>query len=88
MDVPTLIRFLGGNYTGEYRDSKATIKALKNVKCNKKVIEDLQRLLEKGCPNNMNASLSHAHFLDFLKYRNHASIDNTIDKYEDNEQRR
>ena len=36
LEIPTLIRFLGGNYTGEYRDSNATIKALKNAKCNQK----------------------------------------------------
>ena len=36
LEIPTLIRFLGGNYTGEYRDINATIKALKNAKCNKK----------------------------------------------------
>ena len=58
LDIPTLIRFLGGNYTGEYRDSKQTIKALENAKCNKKIIEDLQTLLEKGSPNRMNASLT------------------------------
>ena len=39
MDIPTLIRFLGGNYTGECRDSKATIHTMKNVKCNERFIE-------------------------------------------------
>ena len=80
MDIPTLIRFLGGNYTGEYRDSKATIQALKNAKCNEKVVNDLQRLLEKGCPNKMNASSSHTNFIDFLNYGNHSSIDNNVEK--------
>ena len=28
LDISTLIRFLGGNHTGEYRDSKAAIKVL------------------------------------------------------------
>ena len=32
LDVPTLIRFLGGNYTGEYRDSKLI---RKNIERNK-----------------------------------------------------
>ena len=45
MDIPTLIRFLGGNFIREYRDSKATIQALKNAKCNERVIAYLQRLL-------------------------------------------
>ena len=29
LDMATVIRFLGGNYTGEYRDSKRIIKAMK-----------------------------------------------------------
>ena len=47
LDIPTLIRFLGGNYTGEYRDSKSAIKALENSKCSTMMIDDLQRL-KKG----------------------------------------
>ena len=32
LDIPTLIRFLGGNYTGEYRTIEAIIKILKDTK--------------------------------------------------------
>ena len=80
LDIPTLIRFLGGNYTGEYMDSKATIKALENVKCNKKIIDDLQRLFEKGSPNHMNTSTTHKNFLDFFRYGNHSSTDQNMNK--------
>ena len=66
LDVPTLIRFLGGNYTGEYRKIEDTIKILKDTKCNEKNIEDLQRLFKTGSPNYMNASSTHKNFLDFL----------------------
>ena len=38
LDVPTLIRFLGGNYTGEYRDVSSTIKILQESNCNPTVI--------------------------------------------------
>ena len=58
----TLITYI---FNGEYRDSNATIKALKNAKCNQKIIDDLQRLFEKGPPNHMNASTTHQNFLDF-----------------------
>ena len=80
LNIPTLNRFLGGNYTGEYRDSKQTIKALENAKCNNKIIEDLQRLLEKGSPNRMNASSTQKTFLDFSRYGNHTSIDKNREK--------
>ena len=33
LDIPTLIRFLGGNYTGEYRKIEDTIKILKDSLC-------------------------------------------------------
>ena len=80
LDIPTVIRFLGGNYTGEYRDTKNTVKLLVDSKCNKKIIKDLKRLLEVGCPNKMNVSSSHKHLLDFLRYGNHSSIDKNIEK--------
>ena len=80
LDIPTLIRFLGGNYTGEYRNTKLTIQKLKESNCNAKVVKDLKRLLEVGCPNHMNASSSHNNFLDFLRYGNHSSIDKNIEK--------
>ena len=59
LDIPTLIRFLGGNYTGEYRNSKESIRALKEANCDEQIIKDLQRLFEKGSPNYMNASSTH-----------------------------
>ena len=80
MDISTLIRFLGGNYTGEYRDCNATIQALKDAKCNEEVISDLQRLLDKVCPNKMNASSTHETFMDFFRYGNHSSIDKDVEK--------
>ena len=41
LDVPTLIRFLGGNYTGECKDINSTIKILLKSKCNSSIISDL-----------------------------------------------
>ena len=80
LDVPTLIRFLGGNYTGEYRDIQSTIASLKASKCNDQVIHDLQRLLSQGCPMKMNASSTHSNFLQFLRYGNHSTIKDNVAK--------
>ena len=85
MDIPTIIRFFGGNHTGEYRDSKKTIQALKDSKCSEEVISDLQRLLDKGCPDKMNALSTRENFMDFLKYENHSSIDKDVLKTKSNE---
>ena len=75
LNVPTLIRFLGGNYTGEYKDVASTIKILKDSKCNEKVIDDLNRIFITGCPNKMNVSSSHNNFMEFPRYGNHSSMD-------------
>ena len=75
LNIPTLIRFLGGNYTGEYRDVASTIKALRDSKCNEKIIDDLNRIFTTGFPNKMNVSSSHNNFMEFLRYGNHSSMD-------------
>ena len=80
MDVPTVIRFLGNNYTGEYRDSKSIVKTLTDTNCDEEIINDLQRLFEIGAPNKLNASSSHKFFLEFFRYGNHSSILKNIDK--------
>ena len=80
MDIPTVIRFLGNNYTGEYRNSDKIIAILKETECNEEIIKDLQRLYNIGAPNKLNASSSHQNFLDFFRYGNHTSILKNIDK--------
>ena len=80
LNISTFIRHLGGNYTGEYRDSKKIIKTLEDSNCDEEIVSDLQRLLDSGCPNNMNASSSHENFMDFFRYGNHSSIDKDVEK--------
>jgi len=67
MDIPTVIRFLGNNYTGEYRNSDKIIATLKETKCDEEIIKDLQRLYNIGAPNKLNTSSSHQNFLDFFQ---------------------
>jgi len=80
LDVPTLIRFLGGNYTGEYRDVSSTIKILQESNCNPTVINDLKKIFTIGCPNKLVASTSRENFLHFFHYGNHTSITKNIHK--------
>ena len=58
LDIPTLIRFLGGNYTGEYRDVQSTIQILRDSKCDPKIVSDLENILTIGYPNRLIASSS------------------------------
>ena len=68
LDIPTFIRYLGGNYTAEYRNVEHTLKWLKASNCAQQVINDIERTMTVGCPNTMNASSSHANFMEFFKY--------------------
>ena len=65
LDIPTLIRYLGGNYTGEYRDLQETVQILKDSQCDPTVISDLEKIFRIGCPMKMNASSTKKNFRDF-----------------------
>ena len=80
MDIPTLIRYLGGNYTGDYRDTDYTIKILKESNCDPQIISDLEKILTLGCPMKMVASTTRQNFLEFLNYGNHTSIKQNLEK--------
>ena len=51
-DIPTLIRFLKGNYTGEYRNVGKTVKILTESGCDPKIVGEVKNLLTVGCPKN------------------------------------
>ena len=80
LDIPTLIRYLGGNYTANYRNTNRTIQISEDTKCPPKVISDLKKIFTLGCPMKMIASSSRKNFLDFLRYGNHKSIYQNLDK--------
>ena len=74
LDIPTVIRFLGNDYTGEHREINETLQVLRYTKCNEQVIKDLKRLFYTGSPNRMNATSTHKNYLDYFRYGNHSSI--------------
>ena len=80
LDVPTLIRYLGGNYTGEYRNVEDIVAILNEAKCDPTIISDLERIFRIGCPMKMNAFSTKKNFLDFFRYGNHTSIKQNIEK--------
>ena len=59
LDIPTVIRFLGNDYTGEHRKINGTLQMLRDTKCNEQVIEDLERVFHTGSPSRMNATSTH-----------------------------
>ena len=80
LDLPTVIRSLRGNYTGEYRDTSFTLKALRDAHCDEVIISDVKRTLLTGCPNKMNAPSTHSKFLEFTRYSNHTTVKKNLDQ--------
>ena len=80
LDLPTVIRSLGENYTCEYRDTSSTLKALRATHCDEVVISDIKGTLLTGCQNKMNASPIHSNFLEFTRYCNHTTIKKNLDQ--------
>ena len=80
LDVPTLIRYLGGSYTGSYRNIESMLRILKESGCDPQIISDLENIFKVGCPMKMNASSTRDNFLDFFRYGNHASVDHDVTK--------
>ena len=75
LDIPTLIKFLSGNYTGEYWEITGTLADLKTYNCDPQIIQDLEQTLNTGYPNKYNASTTHEHSRTYFRYGNHSSID-------------
>ena len=80
LNLPTVIRSLGGNYTGEYRNISSTLKALQATHCDELVISDVKYTILTGCPNKMNAFSSHTNFFEFKRYGNHTTIKKRLDQ--------
>ena len=69
MDIPTLIRFLGGNYTGGYKNVEPMLKILREAKCDPEIISDLKNIFTIGCPNRFVASTTRKKFMFFFSIR-------------------
>ena len=80
LDLPTVIRSLGENYTCEYRDTSSTLKALRATHCDEVVISDIKGTLLTGCQNKMNASPIHSNFLEFTRYGNNTTVKKNLDQ--------
>jgi len=71
--VPTLIQFLGQNYTNAHLDPHLIASKLKGI-APPHVISYVFRALHTGAPNKMHGHSSARNFHDYRLYGNHASI--------------
>jgi len=73
LDVPSLVRFCGGEYIGSHLQPEDLIPHLHNI-LDPVVINDIQRILTSGVPAHINAHSSAHQFREYFQYSNHSSL--------------
>ena len=81
LHIPSVLRYAGGNYTGEYRNVENIVSKLEGI-VHQRDIDDLQRVFKVGAPTRMVAESTSKNFQDYFTYGNHASIAQDIEKVE------
>lgn len=80
LDVSLLMRYLGNNYTGEYRDVPETIAKLRQYNIPEELIDKYRRVLLTGCPAHFVAETSRENALLYLQMRNGPTIATKLDQ--------
>jgi hypothetical protein len=73
LSVALTIRFLGNNYTGEYRDIPSIVAFLRLQSIAKDIISSYNRVMTVRCPNHFNASTTRDNALLYWWRGNHPS---------------
>ena len=75
--TPHVIRYIGGQHTGQHRQWKGIREYLRAMGVVESVISDLLTTLRDGAPRFFNAEFSEKNFLAALVYGNHPSVSDT-----------
>ena len=78
--IPSVIRYLGGEYIGQHLDLPTIIDCLVDHDCPEEIVQDLERILTAGCPAKLVADDTRKNFLEYWKYGNHLTIAANMDK--------
>ena len=74
LSVAHVIRFLGNNYTGAYRNIASIVASLRTHGIAEALITNYSRVMTVGCPNHFNATTSRDNALLYWRKGNHPSI--------------
>ena len=80
LDVSLLMRYLGNNFTAEYRDVDAACARLTALGISPDLITKYRRVMLVGCPNHFVAETSRENALLYLRRRNGPTIDRKLDQ--------
>ena len=79
-DISSVIRYTCGNYTNAHLKVESIIATLSSAGCDKKLMDELQRILTKGSPVYFNASSTQENFKVFAQHRKRSTIAKNIAK--------
>jgi hypothetical protein len=78
-DTSLLMRYLGNNYTGAYREMDKTVHILRQHKIDENLISKYVRVMLTGCPNHFVADCSRTNALLHWKMRNGLTVNKLLD---------
>ena len=73
LDIPSVIRYAGNNYTGDYRNVPYILHSIRRH-VPKDVFRDIERLLMVGSPAHFVGKASRQNFDEFCHYGNHLTV--------------
>ena len=80
LHLPSVVRYLSGEYTAEFRSASKIKELLESYNCPKEIVDDMYRIFKVGCPNKLIGEGTRENFVDYWKYNNHSSIHNNVQK--------
>ena len=73
LDVPSLVRYCGGEYLGTHLQPQNVLPAVEDI-LDPSVVADLRRILTYGVPGHVNGDITAHQFREYLDYCNHSSL--------------
>lgn len=80
LDTSMLMRYLGNNYTGAYRQVDEIVKKLRALKITESLTEKYVRVMLTGCPNHFVAETTRANALLHWRMRNGPTVAKKLDQ--------
>jgi len=79
LHIPSIIRYLGGEYMGAHLPRKKLLALVKPL-APSKLYQNIERAFYQEIPAKLKGNTSATNFLDYKTYGNHTTIRNNIDK--------
>jgi hypothetical protein len=80
LDVSLLMRYLGSDYTAEYRDIETTVEILLDHGVPRELVHHYIRVMTVGCPVSMNVEITRDNALQYWREGNNPSIKKNLKK--------